>query len=85
MAKFDKFLEENNNSANRQIRQKTIKEEDKNGSYSSLKIKVDTLDTLRKLKMVTNETSYSALIYKMIDVYIEQLPKEEQNNINMLR
>lgn len=85
MAKFDKFLEENNNSANRQIRQKTIKEEDKNGSYSSLKIKVDTLDTLRKLKMVTNETSYSSLIYKMIDVYIEQLPKEEQNNINMLR
>ena len=52
--------------------------------YSSLKIKLDTLDKLRKLKLVTKEQSYSTLINEMIEVYITQLSSEEQRNIKML-
>lgn len=82
MSKFNKFLDEDN-----LVKPKIEKssEEVKNQSYTSLKIKVDTLDTLRKLKIVTKDISYSALIDKMLEVYIESLPEEEKNNITLLR
>lgn len=79
MSKFNKFLEEDN----LKIKKEENKKDD--NRYSSLKIKINTLDTLRKIKTTTNEASYSALIEKMIDNYIATLPKKDRNNINILQ
>ena len=81
MSKFNKFLEEE-----KEIRSRSNKITEKitTVNYSSLKIKLDTLDKLRKLKLVTKEQSYSTLINEMIEVYITQLSPEEQRNIKML-
>ena len=81
MSKFNKFLEEEKETRSRSNK---ITEKITTLNYSSLKIKLDTLDKLRKLKLVTNEQSYSTLINKMIEVYITQLSPEEQRNIKML-
>lgn len=81
MSKFNKFLEEEKETRSRSNK---IIEKITTLNYSSLKIKLDTLDKLRKLKLVTNEQSYSTLINKMIEVYITQLSPEEQRNIKML-
>ena len=77
MSKFNKFLEEEKETRSRSNKITTL-------NYSSLKIKLDTLDKLRKLKLVTKEQSYSTLINEMIEVYITQLSSEEQRNIKML-
>lgn len=81
MSKFNKFLEEEKETRSRSNK---ITEKITTVDYSSLKIKLDTLDKLRKLKLVTNEQSYSTLINEMIEVYITQLSPEEQRNIKML-
>lgn len=81
MSKFNKFLEEEKETRSRSNK---ITEKITTLNYSSLKIKLDTLDKLRKLKLVTKEQSYSALINEMIEVYITQLSPEEQRNIKML-
>lgn len=81
MSKFNKFLEEEKETRSRSNK---ITEKITTLNYSSLKIKLDTLDKLRKLKLVTNEQSYSTLINEMIEVYIIQLSPEEQRNIKML-
>ena len=81
MSKFNKFLEEEKKTRSRSNK---ITEKITTVDYSSLKIKLDTLDKLRKLKLVTNEQSYSTLINEMIEVYITQLSPEEQRNIKML-
>ena len=81
MSKFNKFLEEEKETRSRSNK---ITEKITTLNYSSLKIKLDTLDKLRKLKLVTNEQSYSTLINEMIEVYITQLSSEEQRNIKML-
>ena len=81
MSKFNKFLEEEKETRSRSNR---ITEKITTVDYSSLKIKLDTLDKLRKLKLVTKEQSYSTLINEMIEVYITQLSSEEQRNIKML-
>ena len=81
MSKFNKFLEEEKETRSRSNK---ITEKITTVNYSSLKIKLDTLDKLRKLKLVTNEQSYSTLINEMIEVYITQLSPEEQRNIKML-
>lgn len=83
MSKFNRFLEEKEevrSGSNKITQNKTQNTLD----YSSLKIKLDTLDKLRKIKLVTKKQSYSILIDEMINVYIEQLTKEEYNNIKML-
>lgn len=81
MSKFNKFLEEEKETRSRSNK---ITEKITTLNYSSLKIKLDTLDKLRKLKLVTKEQSYSTLINEMIEVYITQLSSEEQRNIKML-
>jgi hypothetical protein len=81
MSKFNKFLEEEKETRSRSNK---ITEKITTLNYSSLKIKLDTLDKLRKLKLVTKEQSYSTLINEMIEVYITQLSPEEQRNIKML-
>lgn len=81
MSKFNRFLEEEKETRSRSNK---ITEKITTLNYSSLKIKLDTLDKLRKLKLVTNEQSYSTLINEMIEVYITQLSPEEQRNIKML-
>lgn len=81
MSKFNKFLEEEKETRSRSNK---ITEKITTVDYSSLKIKLDTLDKLRKLKLVTKEHSYSTLINEMIEVYITQLSSEEQRNIKML-
>lgn len=81
MSKFNKFLEEEKET---RFRSNKITEKITTLNYSSLKIKLDTLDKLRKLKLVTKEQSYSTLINEMIEVYITQLSPEEQRNIKML-
>lgn len=81
MSKFNKFLEEEKETRSRSNK---ITEKITAVDYSSLKIKLDTLDKLRKLKLVTKEQSYSTLINEMIEVYITQLSPEEQRNIKML-
>lgn len=81
MSKFNKFLEEEKETRSRSNK---ITEKITTLNYSSLKIKLDTLDKLRKLKLVTKEQSYSTLINEMIEVYITQLSPEEQRNIRML-
>ena len=81
MSKFNKFLEEEKET---RLRSNKITEKITTVDYSSLKIKLDTLDKLRKLKLVTKEQSYSTLINEMIEVYITQLSPEEQRNIKML-
>ncbi len=81
MSKFNKFLEEEKETRSRSNK---ITEKITTVDYSSLKIKLDTLDKLRKLKLVTKEQSYSTLINEMIEVYITQLSPEEQRNIKML-
>ena len=81
MSKFNKFLEEEKETRSRSNK---ITEKITTLDYSSLKIKLDTLDKLRKLKLVTKEQSYSTLINEMIEVYITQLSPEEQRNIKML-
>ena len=81
MSKFNKFLEEEKETRSRSNK---ITEKITTVDYSSLKIKLDTLDKLRKLKLATNEQSYSTLINEMIEVYITQLSPEEQRNIKML-
>lgn len=81
MSKFNKFLEEEKETRSRSNK---ITEKITAVDYSSLKIKLDTLDKLRKLKLVTKEQSYSTLINEMIGVYITQLSPEEQRNIKML-
>ena len=81
MSKFNKFLEEEKETRSRSNK---ITEKITTLNYSSLKIKLDTLDKLRKLKLVTKEQSYSTLINEMIGVYITQLSPEEQRNIKML-
>ena len=81
MSKFNKFLEEEKETRSRSNK---ITEKITTVDYSSLKIKLDTLDKLRKLKLVTKEQSYSTLINEMIEVYITQLSPEEQRNIRML-
>ncbi len=81
MSKFNKFLEEEKETRSRSNK---ITEKITTLNYSSLKIKLDTLDKLRKLKLVTKEQSYSTLINEMIEVYITQLSTEEQRNIKML-
>ena len=81
MSKFNKFLEEEKETRSRSNK---ITEKINTLNYSSLKIKLDTLDKLRKLKLVTKEQSYSTLINEMIEVYITQLSPEEQRNIKML-
>lgn len=81
MSKFNKFLEEEKETRSRSNK---IIEKITAVDYSSLKIKLDTLDKLRKLKLVTKEQSYSTLINEMIEVYITQLSSEEQRNIKML-
>ena len=81
MSKFNKFLEEEKETRSRSNK---ITEKITTVDYSSLKIKLDTLDKLRKLKLVTKEQSYSTLINEMIEVYITQLSLEEQRNIKML-
>lgn len=81
MSKFNKFLEEEKETRSRSNK---ITEKITTVDYSSLKIKLDTLDKLRKLKLVTKEQSYSTLINEMIEVYITQLSQEEQRNIKML-
>ncbi len=81
MSKFNKFLEEEKETRSRSNK---ITEKITTLNYSSLKIKLDTLDKLRKLKLVTKEQSYSTLINEMIEVYIIQLSPEEQRNIKML-
>lgn len=81
MSKFNKFLEEEKETRSRSNK---ITEKITTLNYSSLKIKLDTLDKLRKLKLVTKEQSYSTLIDEMIEVYITQLSPEEQRNIKML-
>ena len=75
MSKFNKFLEEEKETRSRSNK---ITEKITTLNYSSLKIKLDTLDKLRKLKLVTKEQSYSTLINEMIEVYITQLSPEEQ-------
>lgn len=82
MSKFNKFLEEEEKET--RSRSNKITEKITTVDYSSLKIKLDTLDKLRKLKLVTKEQSYSTLINEMIEVYITQLSSEEQRNIKML-
>ena len=82
MSKFNKFLEEEEKET--RSRSNKITEKITTVDYSSLKIKLDTLDKLRKLKLVTKEQSYSTLINEMIEVYITQLSPEEQRNIKML-
>ena len=81
MSKFNKFLEEEKETRSRSNK---ITEKITTLNYSSLKVKLDTLDKLRKLKLVTKEQSYSTLINEMIEVYITQLSPEEQRNIKML-
>ena len=81
MSKFNKFLEEEKETRSRSNK---ITEKITTVDYSSIKIKLDTLDKLRKLKLVTKEQSYSTLINEMIEVYITQLSPEEQRNIKML-
>ena len=81
MSKFNKFLEEEKETRSRSNK---ITGKITTVDYSSLKIKLDTLDKLRKLKLVTKEQSYSTLINEMIEVYITQLSPEEQRNIKML-
>ena len=81
MSKFNKFLEEEKETRSRSNK---ITEKITTVDYSSLKIKLDTLDKLRKLKLVTKEQSYSTLINEMIEVYITQLSPEKQRNIKML-
>ncbi|WP_314990269.1 hypothetical protein [uncultured Gemella sp.] len=81
MSKFNKFLEEEKETRSRSNK---ITEKITTVDYSSLKIKLDTLDKLRKLKLVTKEQSYSTLINEMIEVYITHLSPEEQRNIKML-
>lgn len=81
MSKFNKFLEEEKETRSRSNK---ITEKITTLNYSSLKIKLDTLDKLRKLKLVTKEQSYSTLINEMIEVYITHLSPEEQRNIKML-
>lgn len=81
MSKFSKFLEEDNVA----IKKVKIHNTEELNKYSSLKIKVNTLDNLRKLKLVTKEESYSVLISKMIDNYIKELSTEEQEKFNILR
>lgn len=81
MSKFNKFLEEEKETRSRSNK---ITEKITTLNYSSLKIKLDTLDKLRKLKLVTKEQSYSTLINEMIEVYITQLSPEEQRNIKTL-
>ena len=81
MSKFNKFLEEEKETRSRSNK---VTEKITTVDYSSLKIKLDTLDKLRKLKLVTKEQSYSTLINEMIEVYITQLSPEEQRNIKML-
>ena len=81
MSKFNKFLEEEKETWSRSNK---ITEKITTLNYSSLKIKLDTLDKLRKLKLVTKEQSYSTLINEMIEVYIIHLSPEEQRNIKML-
>lgn len=81
MSKFNKFLEEEKETRSRSNK---ITEKITTVDYSSLKIKLDTLDKLRKLKLVTKEQSYSTLINEMIEVYITQLSSEEQRNIKIL-
>lgn len=81
MTKFSKFLDEKNkeqSSINKFYNNQKTKD------FTSLKIKMDTLDTLRILKTVTKEESYSVLIKKMIDVYTKQLPEEEQDKLKKL-
>lgn len=82
MSKFNKFLEEEEKET--RSRSNKITEKITTVDYSSLKIKLDTLDKLRKLKLVTKKQSYSTLINEMIEVYITQLSSEEQRNIKML-
>ena len=86
MSKFNKFLEEqevrSGSDKITQTHKQTLKQS--TVDYSSLKIKMDTLDTLRKVKLVAREQSYSALIDKMLDVYIEQLSTEEKKSIKAL-
>ena len=86
MSKFNKFLEEqvvrSGSDKITQTHKHTLKQS--TVDYSSLKIKMDTLDTLRKVKLVAREQSYSSLIDKMLDVYIEQLSSEEKKNIKAL-
>ena len=82
MSKFNKFLEEEEKET--RSRSNKITEKITTVDYSSLKIKLDTLDKLRKLKLVTKDQSYSTLINEMIEVYITQLSSEEQRNIKML-
>ena len=81
MSKFNKFLEEEKETRSRSNK---ITEKITTLNYSPLKIKLDTLDKLRKLKLVTKEQSYSTLINEMIEVYITQLSPEEQRNIKTL-
>ena len=81
MSKFNKFLEEEKETRSRSNK---ITEKITTLNYSSLKIKLDTLDKLRKLKLVTKEQTYSTLINEMIELYITQLSPEEQRNIKML-
>lgn len=81
MSKFNKFLEEEKETRSRSNK---ITEKITTLNYSSLKIKLDTLDKLRKLKLVTKEQSYSTLINEMIEAYITHLSPEEQRNIKML-
>jgi|GEM_PF-2012117 hypothetical protein len=81
MSKFNKFLEEEKETRSRSNK---ITEKITTLNYSSLKIKLDTLDKLRKLKLVTKEQSYSTLINEMIEVYITHLSPDEQRNIKML-
>lgn len=81
MSKFNKFLEEEKETRSRSNK---ITEKITTLNYSSLKIKLDTLDKLRKLKLITKEQSYSTLINEMIEVYITHLSPEEQRNIKML-
>ena len=82
MTKFSKFLEEDRLDK-KQIKEKDVKNEG-NSKYSSLKIKMDTLDTLRKVKLITGEYSYSILIEKMLESYIKELSVEEREHINIL-
>ena len=82
MTKFSKFLEEDRLDK-KQIKEKNVKNEG-NSKYSSLKIKMDTLDTLRKVKLITGEYSYSILIEKMLESYIKELSVEEREHINIL-
>lgn len=84
MSKFNKFLDENSEKILSNTKKVDNIKKENVSEYSSLKIKGGTLDKLRKLKLVTKEASYSLLIDKMIDNYIEQLPTKEKEYINIL-